>query len=91
MVLMLGKIDDLSEVYFNGTRIGRVGNLDSESPEIQGDEWQVVRAYYVPQELIRPGETNLIAVRVFDSYRDGGIFEGPLGWVTASVYQEMQE
>ena len=91
MVLMLGKIDDLSEVYLNGTRIGRVGNLDADPLEITGNEWQEVRHYFVPKNLLRPGENHVIAIRVYDSMREGGLFEGPIGWTSAEAYREHQK
>ena len=31
-------------------------------------------------------EKNIIAVRVFDSGRDGGIYEGPVGLITQTKY-----
>ena len=77
LVLLLGKIDDLDETYLNGERIGATG--DVESRDIEGWEWQTVRAYPIPDGLLRFEGENVLAVRVYDGLYDGGIFEGPVG------------
>lgn len=79
LVLVLGKIDDLDETYLNGQPVGHTGRLGAFGPRVQGDEWQKVRIYDIPAQLLKPGKTNTIAVRVFDGLVDGGIFEGPVG------------
>lgn len=92
LVLILGKIDDLDETFFNGERIGRTGKfyLFSE-PKVSGFEWQEIRSYFIPEEHIRFGEENTIAVRVFDGMIDGGMFEGPLGIVTREQFLKWEE
>lgn len=87
LILLLGKIDDLDETFFNGQMIGRTGDLDSR--RIRGDEWQVVRAYPVPSELVRYGDYNTIAVNVYDGLGEGGIFEGPIGIVPRREYDKL--
>ena len=87
MVLLLGKIDDLDEVWVNGQRIGGTGDIARR--QIRGDEWQVRRAYPVPEGVLRPGKDNVIAVRVYDGLVDGGIFEGPVGLMEADTYRRL--
>lgn len=87
LILLLGKIDDLDETFFNGKMVGRTGNLSSR--RIRGDEWQVVRAYPVPSEYVRYGDYNTIAVNVYDGLGEGGIFEGPVGIITRSEYDRL--
>jgi sialate O-acetylesterase len=77
LALLLGKIDDFDETYLNGERIGATGRMGSE--HIEGWEWQAMRNYPIPEGLLRFGEENTLAVRVYDGLLDGGIFEGPIG------------
>lgn len=89
LVLLLGKIDDLDETYLNGRRIGKSGNFTAiGGPAIRGDEWQQLRVYEIPAELLYFDRENLIAVRVYDGLVDGGIYEGPVGIMTAGRAQE---
>jgi alpha-L-fucosidase 2 len=72
--LELGRIDDSEETYFNGTKIGATGTLP---PKAEGKSG-VARRYSVAAKLVRPGQYNLIAVRVHDQGGTGGILSGPL-------------
>jgi hypothetical protein len=86
LILLLGQIDDLDEAYLNGVRIGRTGDLQRH--EIQGDEWQRLRTYPLPQETLHYGAYNSLAVRVYDGLIDGGIYEGPLGLATPAALED---
>ncbi|MCA1745767.1 MAG: hypothetical protein LC643_08740, partial [Bacteroidales bacterium] len=81
-VLMLGKIDDLDEVYINGQLVGRTGEIHS-SPSQMTFGWQhnQERFYYLDAEAINQGQVNTIAVRVYDAGHGGGIYTGPVGLV----------
>lgn len=81
-VLMLGKIDDLDEVYINGQLVGRTGEMLA-SPSQMRTGWQhnQERFYYLEGEAIKPGQVNTIAVRVYDSGVGGGIYTGPVALV----------
>ncbi|HNR89986.1 MAG TPA: methyl-accepting chemotaxis protein [Spirochaetota bacterium] len=59
--LYLGKIWDAQTTYLNGVRIGVSG---SEYPNFHSD-WNVAVSHFLPPELIRYGEKNVIAVRQF--------------------------
>lgn len=85
MVLVLGRVDDVDEVFINGQRIGGTGNVSGG--RIRGNEWEQFRAYPVPDGVLRAGKENLIAVRVYDEYIDGGIYRGPVGLMTADDYR----
>ncbi|MGE5399275.1 MAG: beta galactosidase jelly roll domain-containing protein [Ignavibacteriales bacterium] len=87
LVLMLGKIDDKDEVYFNGRQIGHTGDLND--PETNDRDYQMFRGYYIPKDLVRINRDNVIAVRVYDGYIDGGIYEGPVGITTHEKYSAM--
>lgn len=84
LYLLLGKIDDLDETFFNEQFIGNTGYFADQIEDMafDGDEYTKIRAYHIPSELIRWDEKNIIAVRVFDGFRDGGIYEGPIGIMT---------
>jgi hypothetical protein len=63
--LHLGVIDDFDETYFNGQLVGKI---DKNFHEFWGYE----RKYNVPASLVKPGE-NVIAIRVYDKYGNGGL------------------
>lgn len=65
LVLHLGQIDDRDITFVNGVEVGR-------SPEGVSSQWNVRRAYRVPASVLRPG-TNVIAIRIWDRYRGGGV------------------
>jgi sialate O-acetylesterase len=70
-ILSLGKIDDFDTTYFNGIAIGSTDTSISNA-------YSKERVYRVPGHLLRTGpEANVIAVRVFDRYRDGGFTGSP--------------
>jgi sialate O-acetylesterase len=66
--LELGAIDDFDHTYVNGTLVG-------SHPDGTPNAFQLPRRYLVPKALLRRGK-NLIAVRVFDHFGQGG-FAGP--------------
>jgi len=88
LVLILGKIDDLDEVFINGEIIGSTGRMYDHGGRISGDEWQEFRGYYVPMGLLRSGRDNVIAVRVYDALGEGGIYEGPVGILEMEEYDD---
>jgi beta-galactosidase len=69
-VLMVGKIDDVDETFFNGVKIGGMGTF----PPHFNTAWNTPRAYRVPAELVRQDGPNVVAVRVFDGPGGGGIY-----------------
>jgi len=87
LVLVLGKIDDLDEVYLNGELIGSTGTMKDNPDENEfSQEYAQFRGYYIPDGLIKINADNLIAVRVYDGWKDGGIYQGPIGLITQSDY-----
>ncbi len=63
--LSLGIIDDHDDTYFNGVRIGGLGQ-ETAAP------YDKKREYTVPAKLVKQG-ANVIAVRVWDKFGGGGI------------------
>ncbi len=71
----LGKIDDMDASYWNGVKIGQTGEFP---PNFQGF-WDKPRKYQVPEGIVRFGEDNVIAIRVYNNTGDAGLYDGPLG------------
>ncbi|MCX7004359.1 MAG: hypothetical protein NTV22_13950 [bacterium] len=69
LLLSLGPVDDFDTTFFNGEQIGATG---IETPGY----WEHHRLYEVPLALVKAG-TNVIAVRVWDRYGEGGITGEP--------------
>jgi sialate O-acetylesterase len=67
--LELGPIDDFDETYVNGQKVGGIG---PENPEA----YRTPRRYKVPKAALKVGN-NVIAVRVFDHFGDGGFNGAP--------------
>ncbi|HEX7493347.1 MAG TPA: beta galactosidase jelly roll domain-containing protein [Bacteroidales bacterium] len=90
MVLLMGKIDDIDQVYINGTFVGSTGTFPSRrgDNESTGQEWQAFRGYYIPDGLLKKDQKNIISVRVLDTGGEGGIYEGPVGLITQTKYIE---
>lgn len=83
VILVLGRIDDLHEVFLNGERIGGTPGIDERA--VRGSEWRAFRAYRIPSRFFRT--KNDLAVRVYDGLLDGGIYEGPVGLMTPEAFE----
>lgn len=91
MILFLGKIDDIDQVYINGKFVGSTGlwNNDETPTEFnRNNEYLELRTYFIPDGILLANQENKIAVRVFDGFRDGGIYEGPVGLITQKNYRQ---
>jgi sialate O-acetylesterase len=56
-----------------------------------GDYWQRLRAYYIPADMLVFGGENQIAIRVYDGYKMGGFYEGPIGVFTRERYMRWKD
>jgi sialate O-acetylesterase len=82
----MGRIDDFDEVYLNGEMVGATGSMiDFPTWEDLGEIYLIQRNYYLKFGLVKPGK-NTVAVRVFDGFKDGGIYKGPVGLITQSKF-----
>jgi sialate O-acetylesterase len=91
LVLMMGMIDDIDQTYINGTLVGSVGDWyfeDVPNNFNQNSEWETLRGYYIPADILQTGKENTIAVRVYDGFINGGIYRGPIGLITQENYQK---
>jgi len=84
LVASMGFMDDVDEVYLNGTRIGGSGSLppDAES------QWFEQRFYPVPSDAPVYGGSNTLAVRVYDMSGGGGWYQGPIGLFSKDALRE---
>jgi sialate O-acetylesterase len=92
LILVLGKIDDVDQVFLNGKLVGKTGPWP-DSPNYRGfysDYYQKYRAYFIPAEMLAPEQENIVAVRVFDAILHGGIWDGPVGLATRQQYRRWQ-
>lgn len=86
LVLMLGQIDDMDETYLNGVLVGSTGKMIGRFPKTNDYDYKLFRGYFIPDGIIKPGEENILAVRVFDGFQDGGIYLGPIGFTSQEKY-----
>ncbi len=93
LILLLGKIDDMDETYVNGHLIGATGDMKDNPDDISinDSDYIIIRSYYIPKHLLNYGGKNQIAVRVYDGFKDGGIYEGPLGIVNREQFRTFLE
>ena len=84
LLLSLGRVDDVDETWFNGQRVGGHGTFP---PNYAGD-WQARRSYVVPNALVRWGEANVLAVRVYDGSGMGGLL-GRRPLLRAATWREV--
>lgn len=75
LFLLLGRIDDVDETFFNGRKLGATGSF----PPYYQPAWEQRRIYPIPSDLIRYGKSNTIAVHVYDAGGMGGIYDGDIG------------
>ncbi|MFT7641463.1 MAG: hypothetical protein ACI9G1_003211, partial [Pirellulaceae bacterium] len=73
LTLSLGAIDDCDQSYFNGRQIGALGTVKPYQTASS-----LRRQYKVASKLVKPGQWNMIAVRVYDGGGGGGIWQGPI-------------
>ena len=82
MIMLAGRIDDADELYINGQFIGSTGDYKTKETGWSHKEF---RNYTIPAGILKPG-TNVIEIRVYDSNREGGILEGPIGLISQTKF-----
>lgn len=86
MILLLGRIDDLDMVYLNGKLIGQSGEFSEETVHFRRDTYKQLRSYHIPPGLLNNNGKNVIVVKVYDNYGNGGIYEGSIGLISQKNY-----
>ena len=69
--ILLGRIGDVDEVFLNGVKIGGEGLIAKRFVEAT----KVERLYRIPGDLLRYDGTNVLAIKVMNTYLNGGIFD----------------
>jgi len=77
LTLIVGRIDDADETFFNGTRIGGLGAMEPGG----ASAWNQDRIYPVPAAAVVAGAANLLAVRIYNRGGAAGIRSGNLALV----------
>jgi len=90
MKLVLGYIDDVDKVYINGKLIATVDQLVSYKNR-DVPESHLLRAYDFPKELVKKGTPNRIEIKVYDTGGTGGIYEGPIGFITENNLKRLKD
>lgn len=87
LIFSAGKIDDFDQVYINGKLIGIHGSFrDPDNMITDQNTWREFRGYTIPDNILKPGSNNTVAIRVYDGGLGGGIYEGPIGIITQERY-----
>lgn len=68
----LGYIDDVHEAYLNGTLIGFKGSF----PPKFYTAYDALNEYALPESAINRSGENVIAIKVYDVVKDGGLVKG---------------
>jgi sialate O-acetylesterase len=90
LIVLLGKIDDVDQTFLNGNLIGSTGDLITKPltenyTDASNIEYKTLRGYRINKNVLKNGR-NVLAIRVFDGYNYGGIYEGPIGITTFNEY-----
>ncbi|MEM7235955.1 MAG: acetylxylan esterase, partial [Planctomycetota bacterium] len=72
LLVQLGYIDDVDQTWLNGELIGSTGSF----PDDYQPAYRERRRYLVSADKIRWEGDNVLAVRVYDGSRDGGLYSG---------------
>lgn len=84
LYLDLGIVDDADVTYFNGRRVGGMGNFSTS----RRSAWNKDRRYRVPAGAVNYGESNVLAVQAKDFGGLGGLLGQPhVGVVLAEKWK----
>ena len=90
LILVIGKIDDVDQVFINGISIGSTGEFPYGQDNFYS-RFNRKRAYFIPPYLLNENKINTIAVKVYDHGEHGGIYSGHIGIVTRKEYLNYQQ
>jgi|GEM_PF-205167 len=82
---IMGRIDDIDEVFINGHKIGGIG---SYPPNVLA-AWGSERTYAIPSDILNFDGDNVIAVRVYDVRMGGGIYDSKIGVYHSELVQPL--
>lgn len=72
IIIKYDNVDDVDECFFNGFSVGKTGIF----PPNYETKCGAKRKYKIPAEYVKFGETNSLAVRVYDGGGPGGLLSG---------------
>jgi hypothetical protein len=82
LLLRLGCIDDVSEIYLNGILIGIIGSFP---PDFM-TAYNIEIVISIPQHVLNGSGDNILAIRVYDDQLGGGIVQGKIGLYESNDY-----
>lgn len=87
LILVLGIIPGLDDVFINGIRIGGTipQNFDKSEYDPESQNWET-RLYTIPAFLLKPDSKNILSIRIYDPLSNAGILWGPVGLITRASY-----
>jgi sialate O-acetylesterase len=89
LILFLGKIDNVDEVYLNGFLVGQTGSiLEAQYRTKSSGNYRKWRAYPLNSSNIYYNAENVIAVRMYDIRSSGGIYQGPICVLSQKKYEQ---
>lgn len=82
LVFYMGQIDDADEVYLNGKMIGKTGRFPNDKGGFLSAA-EIERRYHVAANdpVVKWGEENVLAIRVYDHEGLGGMISGGFPYV----------
>jgi len=75
LLMRLGFIDDVDQVFLNGKQVGGSGFF----PPDFATAYNQFREYHIPRVYFKEGEENVLAIRVYDDQLHGGITGNQVG------------
>jgi len=71
-LLFIERIGVADEAYFNGVKIGSTGIFPASSDSLHYQiSWHTPRIYFIPDNLIKYGSENVVALRIYSHIQSG--------------------
>lgn len=85
LMVNLGYIDDVHEAYLNGELIGFKGSF----PPDFYTAYDALNEYTLPESSIRREGKNVLAIKIYDIYKEGGLVKGnPAIYFEADAFKD---
>lgn len=71
-LLFVERIGVADEAYFNGVRIGSSGIIPASVSDLHYQiSWNIPRVYFIPENLVRYGADNVVAIKIYSHIQSG--------------------